>query len=166
MKIVRKLSLKLIVFQILFLYFFSQAADRLYYSLNYEIYECIYRYGPELGRQCFGKYPDYELSDLFTYPIYFMVCGLLLGMIITGFVNWRKKNHFLNTVLVFVLYIGLHFVGAFKFTKDLGLFLNSIGGFFSNKFWAINLITLQIYLLSAILMIWLSVKSYSSKKEK
>jgi hypothetical protein len=158
MKIIRKLSIRLILFQILFLYFLSQTTDRFYYTLNYEFYECLYNHGSELGGQCFEKYPGYTLSDLWTYPIYFMLGGLLLAMIITGFVNWKKKKYFLNTLLVCVLYITLHFAGFFKFTRDLDLLLMSFGNIFSDKFWVMNLITVQIHLFSSILMIWLSVK--------
>lgn len=158
MKIIRKLSLKLILLQILFLYFFAQAADRLYYTWNYEIMECLYRSGSELGEQCFEKYPEYKITDLIVQPFYFMLYGLLIALIISGILNWKKKAHFLNTVLVFVLYIALLLSGVFKFTKDLGLLLNSFGDLFSDNFWAMNLMPLQIYLLAAIIVIWLSVK--------
>jgi|GEM_PF-4732382 len=164
--ILSKFSYKLIVLQILFLYLFSQSADRFYYTMNYEIMECIHNYGPELGRQCLEKHPGYTINDLLTHPVYYVLVGLLIALIITGFVNWKKKVHFLNTILVFVLYIGLHFAGFFRFTRDLSVLLNSFGDLFSDKFWAMNLITLQIYLLSSILMIWLSVRTGFVKEKK
>lgn len=158
MKIIRKLSLKLILLQILFLYFFSHAAYQFYYLINYEISECLYKYRGELGRQCFEKNPGYTISDLLTYPIYYMLCGLLLAMMMIVFINRRKKIYFLNTVVVCVLYLVFHLSGLFKFYRDLDFLLILFGGFFSDKFWVMNLITVHIYLLSAMVLIWLSVK--------
>nr|WP_294860338.1 hypothetical protein [uncultured Fluviicola sp.] len=166
MKIIHKLSIKLILLQILFLYFFSQAADRFYYSVNCEIMECFYTSDPDLRGLCFEKYPGYNLSDLFSHPIYYMLLGLLIAMIIDGILNWKRKVYFLNTVIVCVLYIVLHLTGFFRFTRDLDSLLISFGRIFSDKFWVMNLITFQIHLLSAILMIWLSLKSNALKKEK
>lgn len=128
--------------------------------------ECIHKYGPELGKQCLEKHPGYPITDLLTHPVYYALVGLLIALTITGFVNWKKKVHFLNTILVFVLFFGLHFVGTFRFTRDLDTLLNSFGNIFSDKFWVMNLITIHIYLLSAMVLILLSVKNSYSKKNQ
>ena len=163
-KILSKLSFKLIILQIGFLHLFSQAADRFYYTLNYKITECFYISSPELRKYCFEKHPGYTISYLLTYPIYFMLYGLLLAMILIVFINRRKKIYFLNTLLICVIYVVFHLTGLFKFTRDLDSLLISFGNIFSDKFWVINIITVHIYLLCAVVLIWLSVKNSSSKK--
>lgn len=129
-----KLSMKLILFQIGFLYFFSQAADRLYYSWNYEISECMYQNGIESGLMCLDKHPGYTVTGLLVGHIYYMFGGFLLGFLIIGIVNRIKKKHVLNVILVLILYVLLWFGGAFKFTHSLDMPLISFTGNFTQKY--------------------------------
>lgn len=157
-KLFAKLSIRLILLQVLFLYLFSHAASHLYHALNYEICECLYRNGLNYGELCFQQYPHYRMGDLLAGPIHFMLYGLLAGALIPGIVNWRRKSHFANLLIVFVLYVLLFFSGVFKFTKDLDELLLSFGSVFSGKFWAMNIIRIHCYLVVAFSVLWLSGK--------
>ena len=163
-KIFSKTSIKLIVLQIAFLYLFSNAAARFYYSWNYEIAECLHLYGVKLGEQCFEKHPGYKIGELLAGPIHMMLYGLLIAAAMIGIVNRIRKKHILNTCIVLTVYVLLFLIGTFRFTNGLDSLLLKFAGIFTHKFWAMNFMIVQIYLTSGILILWLSVKNkYPSK---
>lgn len=162
--ILSKLSYRLILLQIGFLYLFSHAAERFYYTLNSGIFECVYRHGPKMGRQCMEQYPEYDLVDLLVGPIHSMLYGLVIGAVIIGIVNWRKKYHFLNLFTVLGLYILLFFGGIFKVTRDIDTLLLSFAGIFTHKFGILNFIVVQIYFISGLVLLWLSVRQKLTSK--
>ncbi len=158
MKIIRKLSIRLIVLQCFFLYFFSKTSERLYAAFNSDVYECIFRKGSrELGFQCMENYPEYQVVDLMTGPIHCMMYGFLAGVVIIIFVNWRKKKYFLNTILAIGLNLLLYFSHFFLFLK-LDQILHVIGDSFSDTFSVVNLVIMQIAFIISLVLLWLSVR--------
>lgn len=158
MKIIRKLSIRLIVLQCFFLYYFSSASERIYAAFNSGVYDCIFKKGSkELGFQCMENYPGYRIVDLMTGPIHCMMYGFLVGVVILVFVNWRRKKHFLNTILAIGLFLSLYFSHFFLFLK-LDKILRTIGYAFSDTFSIVNLIIMQIALIISLVLLWLSVR--------
>lgn len=158
MKTIRKLSIRLIVLQCFFLYFFSSASERLYAAFNSGVFDCIFKKSSkELGFQCMENYPEYRIADLMTGPIHFMMYGFLVGVVIVIFLNWRKKKYFLNTILAIGLNLLLYFSHFFQFLK-LDKILLAIGYAFSDTFSIVNLIIMQIALIISLVLLWLSVR--------
>ena len=163
-KFAGKISITLILLQILFLYLFSNAAERFYYTLHYELFECFYNSGNQLAKECYEDYSLYSLNDLLVGPIHMMLYGLLIAVIIIGIVNRIRKKHLLNTFIVLTLYVLLFLSGIFRFTNELDSLLLNFARFFTHKFWAMNFMVVQIYFISGMVILWLSVKNkYLSK---
>lgn len=165
-KFLNKLSYKLIVPQILFLYFFSNAAERFYYTWHSELFECFYKHRNESGMPCFEKY-HLELgrvSDFLVGPVYTMLFGLLIATLIIAIVNWIRNKSVFNTLLVLVVYVILFLIGIFRFTNDLDSLILKFAAFFTQKFWTMNFIVVQIYFVTAVLLLWLSIRSKQTPK--
>lgn len=165
-KILNKLSYKLIIPQILFLYFFSNAAKRFYYTWHSELFECFYKSRNESGMPCFEKYhlQMARVSDFLVEPVYMMLFGLLIATVITAIVNRIRKKSVFNTLLVLILYVILFLIGIFRFTNDLDSFLLRFAQLFTHQFWTMNFIVVQIYFVTAVLLLWVSIRSKKTPK--
>lgn len=158
MKTIRKLSIRLIVLQCFFLYFFSSASERIYAALNSGVFDCVFKEESKgLGFQCMENYPEYRIVDLMTGPIHFMMYGFLVGVVMIVLVNWRKKNHVLNSILAICLNLLLYFSHFFLFLK-LDKILRAIGSAFSDTFSVANLVIMQVALVIALVLLWLSIR--------
>jgi hypothetical protein len=165
MKIIRKLSIKLILFQILALHLFGNAFFHFYYFLNADFYECIMRSNPESIRSCWEPYKDQTLGSLISQPFHFMFYGLCFGVLLIILINLIKKKSLWNVVLITILYIFLMYIRAFS-DKYLDSWIYSFGRTFSDKIWLSDLIASLTSLVIGLLLILLSLKNNFSKKEK
>jgi FtsH-binding integral membrane protein len=163
--VLQKLSIRLILFQCLAVYLFGDAFFRFYYFLNADLYECLFRTNDNNPVDCLENYPDKTVGELMTAPIHYMLYGLLVGIIVISIVNVRKKKPILNTVLVAALFIVLFLIGAFA-DRYLDSWIYSLGRIFSKKIVISNLIAAQIAFLTALGLVWFSVKNKRNKEEK
>jgi hypothetical protein len=163
--VLQKLSIRLILFQCLALYLFGNAFFRFYYFLNADFYECIFRTHRNNPLDCMKNYPDKSIGELIAGPIHYMLYGLLVGIIVVSIVNAIKKKPILNTVLVAALFIVLFLTGAFT-DRYLDSWIYSLGRMFSKKIVISNLIAAQIAFLTALGLVWFSVKNKRNKEEK
>ena len=164
MKPLQKLSIRLILFQILALHLFGNAFFHFYYFLRADFYECIMRSGPESIRSCWEPYKDQTLGSLISQPFHFMFYGLCFGVLLIITINLIRKKSLWNVVLLIIIYIFLMYIRAFS-DKYLDSCIYSFGRFFSAKIWLSDLIASLTSFAIGLVLLWLSVKSNSSKKE-
>jgi hypothetical protein len=165
MRMLQKLSVRLILFQLLALHLFGNAFFRFYYFLDADFYECFFwnlSRGGGVG-DCLEIYPDRQIGDLISEPFYYMFYGKIFGLILIIIVNLIRKKSFWNTLLVIIGYILLLFMGGFS-NRYLDTFTISIGRFFSDKIWSFSLIASLTSFMLGMVLIWFSVKISYSKK--
>lgn len=157
-KIIRKLSVRLIVFQVLAIHLFGIAFFRFNYFLNADFYTCILKSSGNTNHPCLGAFSTFKISDLFVRPIYCMLFGLLFGVILIAIFNWIKKKNVLNTLVVVTLFIILFLIGAFS-NRYFDSWIYSLGILFSKKIGISNLIASLIVFSTALLLVWWSVRN-------
>ena len=163
MRLLQKLSIRLILFQLLALHLFGNAFFHFYYFLKADFYECIMRNNPGSIRSCWEPYKDQTLGSLISQPFYFMFYGLCFGVLLIIPFNLIKKKSLWNTALIIILYIFLMYIRAFS-DKYLDSWIYSFGRIFSDKIWLSDLIASLTSFVIGLVLIWLSVKNSSSKK--
>lgn len=156
MRIIRKLSIRLIIFQCLALHLFGNAVFRFYYFLNADLYECLFKSDPKLAFHCIDAYPNLTLGSLIEGPIYFTLFGLGLGGILIIIVNRVKRKSFLNTLLVLFISILLMIYGGFS-NRYLDSWIYLFGQIFSSEIWLSNLIASLTSLVLGSALVWQSV---------
>lgn len=161
-----KLSLRLILCQLLVLYLFGNAFFRFYYFLNADLYECIRRNIQVSAIPCLEPYSDISIAvgDLLTAPIYFMLYGYGFAVMLIIVVNMIRKKSFWNSLLVILLYILLLWIHAFS-ERYLDTFCVWFGQLFSHKIWVYSLISSITTFLLGSLLLWLSVKTKNDSIE-
>lgn len=158
MGIIRKLSIRLIVFQVLAIHLFGIAFSRFYYFLNADLCECILKSVANRSHPCLDEFSIYKIGDVIAGSIYYMLYGLLFGIIVVSIINAVKKKAILNTVLVAALFIILFLIGAFS-NRYLDSWIFSLGRLFSKKIGISNFIASLIGFSAALLLVWVSVKN-------
>ena len=153
---INKLSIRLLILQILSVFLFSQSGKRFYSFYRSEFYECLFR--TDNSQDCFKLFPGKTigeyLTEMFLAPFY----GLLFGLFFIGSLNWIKGKHVLNTILVILTTTILFFTGVYKFGTYLDRLLYSFNSFFTTDFGNLNLIISLVYVFVAIILLWLSMK--------
>jgi hypothetical protein len=166
MKIIQKLSFRLILFQLLALHLFGNAFFRFYYFVHADFYESVFKNGKEVLVNYLGLHPNQSVTNLVLAPFYYKFYGLLFGIIVVSIFNAIKKRSVLNTLLILILYILGMFVGAFS-ERYLDSWIHFLGKLFSKKIGISNLIASLIAFSMALLLVWLSAKNkLPSNKEK
>lgn len=166
MNLLRKLSVQLILFQVVALYLFDTAFFRFHYFLRADLYEYFFATGKEGLVHYLRVHPGQTLPELIAEPFYYAFYGLLFGLIVVSIFNALKKKSVLNTVLVAILYVLLMFAGAFS-GRYLDSWIYFLGKLFSKKIGISNLIASLSAFSLALLLVWLSVQNkLPSNKEK
>ncbi|AEA45806.1 hypothetical protein [Fluviicola taffensis] len=158
MKIIRKLSVRLILFQVLAIHLFGIAFSRFYYFLDADLYECLLKNQFESVSNCMEHFSNRTIGEMMATPIHYMLYGFLFGIILISIVNGISKKTFLNTVLVAALFILLFLIGVFS-NGYLDLWINSLARLFSKKIDMSNLMASLIAFSTGLLLVWVSVKN-------
>ncbi|WP_430406989.1 hypothetical protein [Fluviicola sp.] len=158
MGIIRKLSIRLLLFQVLAIHLFGIAFFRFYHFLNADLFECLLENYPESVSPCAKYFANRTVGEIITAPIYYMLYGLLFGIILVSIVNAIRKKAVLNTVLVAALFIVLFLIGAFS-NRYLDSWIYSLGRLFSKKIGISNFIASLITFSTALLLVWVSVNN-------
>lgn len=166
-KLLQKVSIRIILFQLLALQLFSDAFFRFYYFLKADLCDCVLSSkSREESYLCWEHYSDKPLGELISEPIHYLLYGLLFGIVVISIFNALKRRSVFNTILIVILYILLMFTGAFS-GRYLDSWIYSFGNLFSKRIGISNLIASLIAFSSALLLVWLSVKKkLPSTKEK
>ncbi|TSJ48025.1 hypothetical protein [Fluviicola chungangensis] len=159
MKIIGKCSLKLIILQCLSLSLFEVVFFRFHTFLNADLYECLIRSKGDPSTGCLEQFmgTDVTIGQVMSQMFYSLFYGFCFGVVSVIVINLIRKKSVWNTVSVVLLYLILFFTGAFK-NRILDSLIYSFGRLFSEKIGISNLITSQVALLIALVLLWLSVK--------
>ncbi|WP_396192715.1 hypothetical protein [Flavobacterium sp.] len=150
----RKIKPKLILIQWLGIFFLISGFLRLFYSF----------YGTEIeylktGKEDFHSHKTLLiLSDFLWYRVYWAFGAYIFGMIIIALINWNKKNHFLNTILLLILGFAIFPMGLL-FRGVISNYFNQFGGLFSKDYTYAFLIGGLTLIIIGSLFIWKSIST-------
>jgi hypothetical protein len=146
-----KIKPLLILVQWLGIFFLINGFLRLFYSFKGAEIEYL-----KTAKEEFHS-PEYLtiVSDFLSYSAYMAVGAYLLGIVLIALINWKRKNHFLNTIVVVVLGfavlpLGILFGGVISKT------FNHFGGLFTNHYTYSFLIGGLTFSIIGGLLIWKS----------
>lgn len=125
------------------------------------------RYFQDQKSESFNRhFPTLEDYSNFWPNVYVWIfLGLLIGISVVCYFNWKNKLSSLNTILIaIVLYILLRL----KFFRRgiLSNFFHSFWAFFSNDFGTQHLIEGITFTIMGILLLWISIKQNLFNSEK
>ena len=137
-----KINFKVILIQFIGCIFLIQGIQNLYFATQTEKFNCYIEYFKNPKCECYQRLGLSEIMGEFMSDIYlWFFYGFIIGIIVTGIINWKKNRHPLNSVLLFVLLFILFTIHFFRneyvrrifrqlgelFTQDFGI-QNIIGG--------------------------------------
>lgn len=101
--------------------------------------------------------PEYStiLIDFLQDRTYMTLGAYLLGIVLIALINWKRKNHFLNTIFVVVLGFAVFPLGIL-FSGVISNSFNHFGGLFTNHYTYSLLIGGLTYSIIGGLLIWKS----------
>lgn len=149
----RKLNFILILFQWFGLFFLINGILRLFYSFYAE--QILYLLKVKEKSNSWKTLNI--LNDFLYYQVYWAFGTFILGVTVIAFLNWKNKNHFLNSIVLFLL-VFVIFPSGIIFRGLISNYLNYFGGLFSKDYIYSFIIGGMIFSLIGGLLIW---KSFS-----
>ncbi|WP_343748661.1 hypothetical protein [Fluviicola sp.] len=157
-------TVKLVVFQILGVFFFSGVGSSFFGFYHSDVLECFAKSGA--GADCFRLLPaGYTLGKFMTEQANAFLYGIVFGFVLVAVINLAKKKSILNLILVVGLTVLLFFIGFYKLSRTTDNWFKSFGGLFTESIGTANLIAAIAYFVLGSVCIWLSVKTFSRKKK-
>ncbi|WP_163399040.1 hypothetical protein [Flavobacterium fluviatile] len=154
----KKLNVRVILFQLLGMIFMTHGILQLrFYTVADEII-CAANNFRDQKSECWNRlFPAIRGGSNFWPDVYVWIfLGLLAGIILISFLNWKNKLSALNTILVStILYILLRF--KFFRKSSISRSLSSFGDLFSNDFKTQCLIGGVSFTFIGIFILWASV---------
>jgi hypothetical protein len=144
----RKINPTLILIQWLGIFFLINGILRFFYSFNATELEYLNTVKEKFNLKI--------LSDFLSYQVYWAFGSYFLGMAIVALINWKKKNHFLNTIFVSILGFTI-FPTKILFRGVISDFFNYLGGIFTKDYTYSFLIGGLMLTLIGSLLIWKSI---------
>lgn len=154
----KKLNLRVILLQLLGMIFLIHGILQLrFYTVAEEII-CATNHFQDKKAECWNRlFPTMEGASNFWPAVYIWIfLGLLIGVILISFLNWKNKLSALNTILVStIIYILLRF----KFFRNgtISSLLPSFGNLFSDDFKIQCLIDGVTFSFIGVIILWTSV---------
>lgn len=156
-----------IIFQLLAILFFENAINRLYYFNNSELMTCILNSIASKNQsfECMKQFGVVGIGELITGPVYYMLYGLLIGLIVVFVINAFYKISWLNGLLVVAIYLFLFFLGGLKFINE-GFFTFSSQIMVRENVAGSSFILFSIYGAFGIGMLFLSIWTFKKTKKQ
>jgi hypothetical protein len=152
----RKINLILVLIQWFGIFFIISGILRLFYSFYVE--ELVYL---RTVKEEFNSQKTLNILDNFLcYEVYLGIGAYIIEVIIIALINWKRKNHFFNTILVALLMTVFFSTGVF-FRGVISNYFNYFGRLFTKDYTHAFIIGGITLTLIGSLLIW---KSYRIKK--
>lgn len=153
----KKLNIRVILLQLLGMIFLIHGALQLRYYTVYEEIICAKNHFQDKKSECWNRlFPTIESVSSFWASVYIWIfLGLLAGVILISFLNWKNRLSALNTILVsIIIYVLLRLKFFRKSTISDILF--SFGSLFSDDFKTQYLLGGISFSLIGIFILWIS----------
>lgn len=157
--------IKLVVLQILGIFFFSGVGSCFFRFYRSDVLECFAQSGVDV--KCFSLLPPgYTLGRLMTEQASYLLYGIAFGFVLVAVLNLVRKKSVLYLLGVVGLTVLLFFSGAFKSGRVMDDWLTSFGNLFTKNNGVANIIAAICYFIFGVICIWFSVRSISFRKKK
>ncbi|MCI9843990.1 hypothetical protein [Flavobacterium pectinovorum] len=154
----KKLDIRVILFQLAGMVFLMHGVLQLrFYTVAEEII-CVVTFFQDKKSECWNRlFPGMKNNVSFWPDVYIWIfIGLLIGILLISFLNWKNKLCPLNTILVStIIYILLRL--KFFIKSTLSHLLSSFGDLFSNDFKTQCLINGVTFTFIGIIILYTSV---------
>ncbi|MDR0803305.1 hypothetical protein [Fluviicola sp.] len=157
-------AVKLVVFQIFGVFFFSGVGSCFFRFYRSDVIECFAQSGVDVN--CFSLLPPgYTLGKLMTEQTGFLLYGIAFGFALVAILNLVRKKSILYLLSVVGVTVLLFFTGFYKLGRAMDDWLRFFGNLFTKSIGTANLIAAICYFILGVVCIWLSVKTISLKKK-
>lgn len=146
---IKKINLKIILLEILALFFFINGIQRLYVTSQGEKYQAIFTDNWDK----FESLTSLSPGEFTLYRAYWAFGAFIVGSILIGIVNRRNKISVINLVIILIVMFLLFTAGLFT-NSLINIYMNSFGGLFSDSFATSNLIGGVVFTLISIVLFW------------
>lgn len=146
---IKKINLKIILLEILALFFFINGIQRLYVTSQGEKYQAIFTDNWDK----FESLTSLSPGEFILYRAYWAFGAFIVGSILIGIVNRRNKISVINLVIILIVMFLLFTAGLFT-NSLINIYMNSFGGLFSDSFATSNLIGGVVFTLISIVLFW------------
>ena len=123
---IKRIKLKLIIIEIITLFFLISGIKRIQIATQSDVYEAVF------SGNSIEPFTDLTMGEFLTYQLLWPFGIFVAGVIIIGLMNWRYKTSVLNTVIVFIIVFSLFPLGIMHRGFIQRLF-NSLGSIFSDN---------------------------------
>ena len=147
-----KLNLKLILIQFFGILFLIYGTQRFFYSFYSD--EIIFYFSKSADKIEHSKYVEF-LGKFLWCRFYWALGMAVIGVIVIAFINIKRKNHFLNTILVALLLFAAFFSGIIL-TNLISKYFNYLEELFSKSYTYTCFIGGVILTLTGSMLIWKS----------
>ena len=152
----KKLNLKLILIQLLGIFFFIEGIQKFYIASDAERFMCLLKY--DINSECWKNLNSTftTLGDFLALRAYWSFGASVIGILIVSLINLKNKTSFLNTCFVFLLVVLIFPTGIF-FRGIISDYFNYFGALFTKDYQYSFIISGIIFTLIGSLLMW---KSY------
>lgn len=157
LSLMKKLNLKLILIQLLGIFFFIEGIQKIYIASDAERFMCLLKY--DVNSECWKNLNSTftTLGDFLAKRAYWSFGAFVIGILIISLINLKNKKPFLNTFFVFLLAFLIFPTGIF-FRGKISDYFNYFGGLFAKNYQYSFIISGIIFTLIGSLLMWRSYR--------
>ena len=148
----KQINIKLILLETFSLLFIINGIQRLYIASQGKIYDAVIN---EDWKK-FESLTSESLGQFFTNKAIWTIGIILVGILTIGIINWRKKIHIINSIILFLVIIGISLTGFFL-SGITNQYLNYFCGIFAEKYGISFFIGGTILTIIGITILWKSI---------
>ena len=148
----KQINIKLILLETFSLLFIINGIQRLYIASQGKIYDAVIN---EDWKK-FESLTSESLGQFFANKAIWTIGIILVGILTIGIINWRKKIHIINSIILFLVIIGISLTGFFL-SGITNQYLNYFCGIFAEKYGISFFIGGTILTIIGITILWKSI---------
>lgn len=156
--IIKKFNLKLIILECVALIFIISGIKRLYVAYNAEIFDAIER----RDWKVYESLTDLDGPLFLASHVYWILTGMIIGVIAVGLINWKNKFGIINSIAVLILTLGISMTGFFS-DGIVNRYFNYFCGIFADNTLITFLIGSSLLILVGILILWKTISVYKTR---
>ncbi|MEX0998273.1 MAG: hypothetical protein WDZ45_14580 [Flavobacteriaceae bacterium] len=155
---IKKIKIKIVLFETIALIFIIHGLQRLYVASQGAKYDALMNENWEKFEYLTNLTAGQFLANrgIWTFGI------LITGVLVIGFLNWKKKINIINSILLFLLIIGIAPTG-FYMKGIVNNYLNYFSGLFGEKYGISFFIGGTILTLIGITILWMTLSKYKKQ---
>jgi hypothetical protein len=148
-KMIKKINIKIVLFETIALIFIINGLQRLYVASQGAKYDAIMSDNWEK----FESLTTLTIGQFIANRAIWTLIIILMGVLVIGLINWKNKINIINSILLFLLIIGVSFTGFFM-KGIVNNYLNYFSGLFGETYGTPFFIGGTILTLIGITILW------------